>query len=226
MPYRDRRAAGRELGARLTERRAAGGLEKPVVLALPRGGLPVADEVAQALGAPLDLVVVRKIGLPGNPEFAVGAVAGEDDPWYDERTLRTLHLTRGDLSAEAGEAREEIHRREGLYREGRPPPALTGRTAILVDDGLATGSTARVALRAVRRRGPARVVLAVPVGSAEAVAVLGPEADEVICLSQPSGFQAVGQFYQDFAQVGDEEVVRILRAAVTPDAPDAPDSPG
>ncbi|MBB1252769.1 phosphoribosyltransferase [Streptomyces sp. OF3] len=211
MRFRDRRHAGRELGARLTEWAGDGDLVNALVLALPRGGVPVAGEVAAALGAPLDVLVARKIGLPGHPETGIGAIAGEDPPLFDRRALRMLDLSEDRLGPDVARERAELHRRELLYRGDRPAPEVEGRAVILVDDGLATGVTARAALRHLRRRRPDRLVLAVPVCSPEAAAELRAEADGLVCLHQPSDFRSVGQWYERFEQTGDEEVSRTLR---------------
>ncbi|QGV77890.1 phosphoribosyltransferase [Streptomyces ficellus] len=213
MRFQDRREAGRALAARLVERQRQGRLEDPVVLALPRGGVPVADEIAGALGAPLDVLVVRKIGAPYNPEVGIGALVGDHPPVFDERALAILGLTPERLRAGIDAERAELRRREELYRGGRPAPDVAGRTALVVDDGLATGATARAALRAVRTAAPARVLLAVPVCSGQALTALRGEADEIVHLYQPPHFEAVGQWYDDFAQLTDDEVVRTLSAA-------------
>ncbi|MFJ8109303.1 phosphoribosyltransferase [Streptomyces sp. NPDC096132] len=213
MQFRDRTQAGRELAGVLRTRQERGELPDPVVLALPRGGVAVAQEVARALGAPLDVLVVRKIGAPFQPELGVGALVGDADPLLDEDTLSRLGLTRDDLAAVVKRERAELQRRERLYREGRPAPDLRGRTAIVVDDGLATGATARAALRSLHSAAPHRSVLAVPVGSPEAVSLLRSEADEVICLYQPAAFMAVGLWYDDFEQLTDADVLRALHTA-------------
>jgi putative phosphoribosyl transferase len=212
----DRREAGKRLAAALGH--LAGG--DPVVLALPRGGVPVAAEIARALAAPLDLVLVRKIGMPFQPELALGAVAeGDPPPLFIDQGLREV-FTISDAYVEAAIAREraEIERRRRLYGEGRPPAAVAGRTAILVDDGIATGATTRVALRAVRGRGPARLVLAVPVAPQDSLDALAAEADEIVCLETPEPFGAIGQFYADFSQLEDAEVIALLRDAARADA--------
>ncbi|MFE7173707.1 phosphoribosyltransferase [Streptomyces sp. NPDC057616] len=216
MQFHDREQAGRELAARLRIEQEKGMLCDPVVLALPRGGVTVAQEVASALEAPLDVLVVRKIGVPYEEELGVGAIVGDDEPLYDEQSLRELGLGDAELAPVVEREREELHRREDLYREGRPAPELKGRTVIVVDDGLATGSTARAALRFVRRREPARLVLAVPVGSPDAADRLRPEADEVLCLQRPPAFLAVGNCYEEFDQLTDDDVLRTLHATAGP----------
>ncbi|MCX4728168.1 phosphoribosyltransferase [Streptomyces sp. NPDC090052] len=216
MRFRDRREAGRDLAAALLASVAADGLVRPLVLGLPRGGVPVAAEVARALEAPLDVLVVRKIGAPGQPETGVGAIAGDDPPLFDSRSLRWLGLSEDALASTVARERTELHRREDLYRHGRPPLVCEGRTVILVDDGLATGVTARAAVRHLRRQAPGRLLLAVPVGAADGTAALRQEADDVICLQQPALFQAVGQWYEQFDQTSDGEVIEILREFTVP----------
>lgn len=210
MRFRDRRQAGRELAARLRERQDEGALSDPVVLALPRGGAAVAVEVAGALDAPLDVLVVRKIGAPFHEEFGVGAMADDGVPLLDEDALRRLGIDEADLAPVVERERTELRRREQRYRQGRPPLGLRGRTVIVVDDGLATGSTARAALRALRAQDPGHLVLAVPVGSTEGVALMRSEADEVVCLHEPAAFMAVGQWYEEFDQLTDEDVLDAL----------------
>ncbi|MGP3998773.1 phosphoribosyltransferase [Streptomyces sp. 8N706] len=211
MRFHDHRHAGEELGLRLLEWAADGEIANPVVLALPRGGVPVAAEVARALNAPLDVLVARKIGAPGHPEMGIGAIAGEDPPVYDSRALEMLGLVEDDLAADVARERAELHRREELYRGGRPAPDVEGRTVILVDDGLATGVTARAALRHLRAKNPARLILAVPVCALQSAETVRPDADDLVCLHQPGSFRAVGEWYEEFAQVSDNEVIATLR---------------
>ncbi|MER5427874.1 phosphoribosyltransferase family protein [Streptomyces sp. NPDC002588] len=222
MLFLDRAQAGRELARALRTRQEEGALPDPVVLALPRGGAAVAAEVARALGAPLDVLVVRKIGAPFQEEIGVGAIVGDAPPLLDEDTLARLGLDAGDLGRVVERERAELHRRERLYRHGRPAPDLRRRTVIVVDDGLATGATARAALRAVRLGAPHRVVLAVPVGAPQAVDLLRSEADDVICLHRPRGFMAVGLWYENFEQLTDDDVLHVLRVAGGASGPLAP----
>jgi len=211
MRFLDHRHAGQQLAARLVEWAAHRDLADLLVVALPRGGVPVAAEVARALGAPLDIVVVRKIGAPGNPETGIGAIAGDEPPLYDHRALRMLSLSEEDLADDVARERAELRRREGVYRRGRPAPAVRGRSVIVVDDGLATGVTARAALRHLRAQGPAHLVLAVPVCAPDAAAAVREEADDLVCLHRPESFWSVGEWYEEFAQVSDDEVISTLR---------------
>lgn len=208
MRFADRTEAGQRLGAALSDLDFA----DPVVLALPRGGVPVALEVARALGAPLDIVMVRKIGLPGQPEVALGAVVDGDRPDLEVNAdiAQQAGVDRLDIVKLAEPELAEITRRRVLYMAGRKPVPLAGRTAIIVDDGIATGATIRVALRSVRRQAPARLVLAVPVAAPESLIPLRSLADDVICLLTPERFSAVGAYYADFAQVSDNDVIALL----------------
>ena len=222
MLFRDRLDAGRQLAERLTEY-----ADRPdvCVLALPRGGVPVAFEVARALHAPLDLFLVRKLGLPGHEELAMGAIASGGVRVLNEDLVRTLRVPQEDIDAVAAAEQRELERREHEYRDDRPAPDVRGRTVILVDDGLATGSTMRAAVAALRRQLPARIVVAVPVGAAETCADFSGEADEVVCARTPAPFHAVGLWYGDFAQTSDEEVRDLLGMAAGGHAP-APASGG
>jgi len=205
--FQDRIDAGRKLGDSLARFRSAGA----VVLGLPRGGVIVAAEVARALGAPLDIVVVRKIGSPQQPELAIGAVVSGGQAFIDHDLVRRLDVSHDYLQAETRRQLDEISRREILYRGGKPGLTVAGKTAIVVDDGVATGATTRIALRAVRAMSPSWLVLAVPVGAPETLESLAAEADEVVALEAPRDFRAVGQWYADFEQTPDEEVVRVLQ---------------
>jgi predicted phosphoribosyltransferase len=205
--FADRREAGRHLARELRDLRN----DDPVVLALPRGGVPVAAEVAGALDAPLDVIVVRKLGAPGNPEYAVGAIAEDGTRVVDAEATAVLHIRNGELDAITERERAELRRRVRAYRGGRPGPDLRGRTVVIVDDGAATGLTDLAAIRAIRRQEPRRVVIGLPVCSLEALALLRGEADQVACLRAPRFFQGVGQWYRDFGQVSDQEVVGALR---------------
>lgn len=214
MLFRDRIDAGRQLAAAL--RRYAND-PTVIVLALPRGGVPIGYEVARELAAPLDVFLVRKLGVPGREELAMGAIASGGVRVVNREVVRELGLTDADLDAVAAEEAEELRRREGAYRDGRPAPDLRGKTVILVDDGLATGSTMRAAVAAVRRLGPAKVVVAVPVGAADTCREFRRLADDVVCLRTPEPFFAVGGWYHDFSQTTDEEVRDLLaRSAGSP----------
>ncbi|MGW8376749.1 phosphoribosyltransferase family protein [Streptomyces sp. ODS28] len=212
MQFRDREQAGRDLAAWFLAWADTAELAEPLVLALPRGGVPVGAAVARALRAPLDVQVARKIGAPGRPEAGIGAVAGEDPPVFDRVALSYLDLSEEQLADDVARERTELHRRERLYREGRPAPEVRGRAVLLTDDGLATGITALAALRHLRGQDPGRLILAVPVGSPDTARALRGEADDVVCLHSPERFHAVGQWYEHFDQVSDEEVMDTLRS--------------
>jgi len=209
MLFMDRADAGRKLADRLLGYRDL----KPIVLALPRGGVPIGFEIARALDAPLDIALVRKIGLPGHAELALGAVTDGDQPdtVINEQLKEEFAITDSYVQEESARHLVEIERRRKLYLEGRQPLPIRGRTVIVVDDGIATGATMRAALRGIRRREPASIILAVPVAAPDTIEMLRPEADEVICLFTPYDFYGVGQFYRNFTQVDDETVVAMLR---------------
>jgi putative phosphoribosyl transferase len=208
--FADRTDAGRQLAQRLT----AMHLTDPVVLALPRGGVPVAAEIARALHAPLDLLLVRKIGVPWQPELAVAAVIDGERPdvVVDEKIQQATGIAQEYIDRQAGKELEEIERRRRLYLGPRPAVAVHGCTAIVVDDGIATGTSMRAALRALRRRGPARLVLAVPVAPPDTIERLRSEVDDIVCLAQPTPFMAIGPYYVDFHQLADAEVTSLMRA--------------
>ncbi|HUF28006.1 MAG TPA: phosphoribosyltransferase [Gemmatimonadaceae bacterium] len=210
--FQDRTEAGRVLADRLAH---YAGRDDVVVLALPRGGVPVAFEVARRLGAPLDVFVVRKLGLPGHEEFAFGAIATGGVRVVSDEILREFAIGDAELETITGRARDELERRERRYRGPHPPQAVEGRTVILVDDGLATGSTMRAAVAALRAEGPARIVVAVPTAARDTCDELreSVDVDEVVCATTPEPFHAVGLWYHDFAQTSDEEVHDLLERA-------------
>lgn len=213
--FLDRRDAGRQLASRLL---SLHDWLDATVLALPRGGVPVAYEVARALQAPLDVFLVRKLGLPGYEEVAMGAIASGGVRVLNEDLVRRAGVTPQALAAVEEREQTELHRRERAYREGRTPAPLAGRTALLVDDGVATGATLRAGLTALRALSPARVAVAVPVAPPEVCRALQGEADEVVCLLTPPDFMAVGQFYVNFHQTTDEEVRDLLARAASADS--------
>ena len=208
FPFRDRRQAGRALAALLLRYR---GEPRLAVLALPRGGVPVAFEVAHALEAPLDVCVVRKLGFPGQEEYAMGAIASGGAQVLNPDAARGVSLST--IAQVVAREQAELHRREQLYRAGQPPLQLRGHTVIVVDDGLATGSTMRAAVLAIRRQQPARICVAVPVGARETCERLRADADDVVCAAMPSPFHAVGLAYRDFTQASDDQVCTLLEAA-------------
>src|SRR5436309_3552666 len=206
MPFRDRREAGRRLAERLAGLRAS----SPLVLGLPRGGVPVAYEVAKALRAPLDILVVRKLGVPFQPELGMGAVGEDGVRVLNADVLRQAGVTEAQLAQIEAHERAEVEERATRLRGGRPAIPLRGRTVVVVDDGLATGGTARAAVRVARERGAARVILAVPVAPPETVATLRRDADEVVAVETPEPFFAIGGWYSDFSATSDDEVVELL----------------
>ena len=216
MKFADRGEAGRRLADKLLHLKD----RQPVVLALPRGGVAVGFEIARALDAALDIVLVRKIGVPWQPELALGAVTDGDSPatFIDRGLATSLAVPDSYIEEETTRQLEEIERRRKSYCEDRPAVPIAGRTAIVVDDGIATGATMRVALQAVRRRAPARLVLAVPVAPPDTLAALLEEADEAVCLETPIGLGAIGYYYRDFHQMSDTEVTDLLARAPRPTA--------
>lgn len=223
MRFRDRKDAGQQLAAQLLGYRD----DAPLVLGVPRGGVPVAYEVAHALGAPLDVVVSRKIGLPFHPELGVGAFAEGGELVLNEGILAATQLSGEEVNRLAEATEIEVEQRVRRFRGDRPAPEIRGRTVLLVDDGIATGGTILAAIRAVRRRGPKRLVLAVPVATTDTLETLGSEVDEVVCLESPLAMPAIGFWYQNFMQVSDDDVLELLQrsrrsAEATPAAPHTP----
>jgi predicted phosphoribosyltransferase len=216
MLFRDRRDAGRQLAAHLAKYAGRGDL---LVRALPRGGVPVGYEVARALRAPLDVFVVRKLGVPGREELAMGALATGGVRVLNQDVVDALEIPEEEIDAVTAAEQAELARRERAYRDDRPTPDVRGRTVILVDDGLATGSTMHAAVAALRQLGPARIVVAVPVGAPGSCAEFQGEADEAVCAETPEPFYAVGLWYGDFTQTTDEEVHELLERAAEECAP-------
>jgi putative phosphoribosyl transferase len=214
--FRDRNEAGQMLAAELAKLRPA----DPVVLALPRGGVPVAAPVARALKARLDLLIVRKVGAPGNPELAVAAIVDGNPPdiVLNRDVVEAYGLDDGEIAALVKAERPELERRRLVYRGQRQPIATANKTVILIDDGAATGTTMKVAIRALRRRSPREIIVALPVAPPETVTELASEADRVVCLSQPSRFHALGYYYREFRQLSDDEVLKTLEEFAAPSA--------
>lgn len=207
IPFTDRYEAGRSLAGYFN---GLSGRDDVIVLALPRGGVPVAFEVAKQLSAPLDVLTVRKLGAPWNPELAFGAVATGGLYIVDDDMVRNLGISEDEIERIIAREQVELERRERLYRDDRPFPDIKGKTVIVVDDGLATGATMRVAVEALRKQQPARIIVAAPVASNEAWVTLSNIADECICVINPSPFYGVGMWYRDFSQTSDEEVLSLL----------------
>jgi len=208
--FPNRAEAGRRLAEKLEQ---YAGRDDVIVLGLPRGGVPVAYEVAQRLGVPLDVFIVRKLGVPGFEELALGAIASGGVRVLNDDVVRALPNANELVESVTARETAELQRREQAYRDGRPPPGLRGRVVILVDDGLATGATMRAAVAALRQLGAAKIVVAVPVGAADTCRELEEEVDETVCVMAPEWFQAVGQFYEDFSQTSDDEVRELLARA-------------
>lgn len=204
--FADRREAGRMLAASLEELRA----DSPVVIALPRGGVPVGHEVANALEAPLDVALVRKIGAPGQPELGIGAIGEDGELVLDEGTVAAVGADRAEIDATVARERQELERRRELYRGGRGPVDVAGRTVVLVDDGIATGVTVAAVARYLRQRGAEQVVVAVPVCPPGTEERLQSDIDRLICLDQPARFAGVGGSYEDFTQITDDEVIELI----------------
>lgn len=210
LRFVDRRDAGQQLADRIAPRIDA---RRSVILGLPRGGVPVAHQIATRVGAPLDVLLVRKLGVPWQPELAFGAVSSGDVVVYNERVMAELQLSDDEVREVVERERIELRRREELYRRGRPPLDVADKTAVVVDDGIATGSTIRAALQALAKRNAARTIVACPVAPPDTVEMLFQEADDVVCLKTPSNLVAIGFWYEDFAPVEDEEVLRLLADA-------------
>ena len=209
-PFKDRRDAGRKLAQKLS---AYAGRPDVLVLALPRGGVPVAHEVARALDAPLDVFIVRKLGLPGHEELAIGAIASGGVRVLNEDIVRGLRIPQRVIDAVAERELRELERREHVYRGDRPAPDVRGRKVILIDDGLATGASMRAAVEALRAQNPAEIIVAVPTAAPETCAALEPEVDKIVCATTPEPFYGVGRWYEDFSQTSDEEVRALLEEA-------------
>ena len=207
--FKDRTEAGRMLAERLRDKAGPGS----VVLALPRGGVPVAYEVAMALGAELDVLPVRKLGVPGQPELAMGAIAPAGALFVDHEIMRSAHVSQAQFKAILAEEQAELARREALYRGNRAPTDVQGKQVIVIDDGMATGATLRAALHALRRRNPARIVVALPVAPLGGETQLDDLADDFVCVAQPTLFLSVGQHYEEFEQTSDDEVRQLLARA-------------
>jgi predicted phosphoribosyltransferase len=205
--FPDRRSAGTELARALKHYRGRSDL---LVLALPRGGVPVAEEVARFLGAPLDVFIVRKLGVPGQPELAMGAIASGGVRAINDEIVQALHISPAALDSAADREYREVARRERTYRGDRPPLNVAGRTVIVIDDGIATGATMRAGVRALRKLEPARLIIAVPHAPVDTCESLAPEVDEIVCLEMPEPYIAVGRWYQDFPQLTDQQVRNIL----------------
>ena len=212
MKFKDRTEAGQVLARKLA---AYANYADVVVLALPRGGVPVAFEIATALNLPLDVFLVRKLGVPGQNELAMGAIASTGVRVLNQDIVRSLRLSDAVIDKVAAQEQQELERRERLYRDDRPIPQLHERTVIIVDDGLATGATMRAAIEALRQQQPARIVVAVPISSPETCRDLAVEVDEIICVETPQPFCSVGLWYEDFPQTTDEEVCALLKQAQT-----------
>lgn len=207
MHFRNRSDAGRELAAALGSYR---GKPDVLLLALPRGGVPVAAEVAQALHLPLDVILVRKLGMPGNEELAIGAIAFGDICVLNHGLIAQMNIPEAEIDRTISEQQTELKRRNDLYRAGRPAPDLRGKTVILIDDGLATGATMQAAVAALRKAGAPHIIVAVPVGATDSCAELQSRVDSVVCPFQPSPFMGVGRWYDDFTQTTDAEVQKLL----------------